>query len=204
MVDGFNHFLAINSFVFIRHIEYIGKRRLFMDGNFLGKIAISTVVLGLAIYTFNTFNTTPDMATILLPPIQASDTAKEMLDTVILARSEVAVQEKGHLARASFAIDNSSNHDIKNIEILCTLMDDAGLEQGRDKWVIYDTIKAHANGVFSSTLKKYVSNRATSSQCRIVDLKRATSPLIAIHRGSAEVHGGHQTPEDAMHGNTHH
>lgn len=175
-----------------------------MDGKFWGKIAISAVVLGLAIFAFNTFSTTPDVTTLLLPPIKASATAEKMLDTVILVRSEVAVQEKGHLARASFAIDNSSSHDIKNIEILCTLRDDAGLEQGRDKWVIYDTIKANANGVFSSTSQKYVSNRATSSQCRIVDLERATSPLIAIHRGSAEDHGGHQAPQDAMHGNTQH
>lgn len=175
-----------------------------MDGTFWGKIAISVFILGLAISAFNTFSTAPDVATILLPPIQVSATAEEMVDTVVLARSEVAVQEKGHLAHAAFAIDNSSRHDIKNIEILCTLVDDAGLEQGRDKWVIYDTIKAHANGVFSSTAKKYVSNRATSSQCRIVDLELAKPPLIAIHRGSAESPGGHQAPQDAMHGNTQH
>ncbi len=175
-----------------------------MDGKFWGKIAISTVILGLVIYAFKTFSTAPDVTTILLPPIQASATAKEMQNTVILVRSEVAVQEKGHLARASFAIDNSSSHDIKNIEILCTLKDNAGHGQGRDKWVIYDTIKANANGVFSSTSKKYVSNRATSSQCRIVDLELATSPLIAIHRRSTEDHGGDQTAEDAKHGNTQH
>lgn len=175
-----------------------------MDGKFWGKIAISAGILGLAISAFNTFNTTPDLTTILLPPVQTSATAEKMQHSVILARSEVAVQEKGHLARASFAIDNSSSQDIKNIAILCTLRDDAGIEQGRDKWVIYDTVKAHANGVFSSTSKKYVSNRAASSQCRIVDLELVTSPLIAIHRGSAEGPGGHQAGPSAMHGSTEH
>ena len=176
-----------------------------MNGKFWSKIGISTVILGLFIFAFSTFNKSPDMATILLPPVQVSATAQGLLDAVILARSEVAVQEEGHLAHAAFAIDNNSNHDIKNIEILCTLMDNAGVEQGRDKWVIYDTIKAHANGIFSSTSKKYVSNRASASQCQIVDMERAQSPLIAIHRGSVagSGHGGDQeaggTMPDGMH-----
>ena len=176
-----------------------------MNSKFGGKIGISTVIFGLFILAFNTFNKSPDMTTLLLPPVQASATAQELLDTVILARFEVAVQEEGHLAHAAFAIDNNSNHDIKNVEILCTLMDNAGVEQGRDKWVIYDTIKAHANGIFSSTSKKYVSNRASASQCQIVDMERAQSPLIAIHRGSAagSGHGGGQGAQDAMPG-THH
>ena len=176
-----------------------------MNSKFWGKIGISTLIFGLFVLAFNTFNKSPDMTALLLPPVQASVTAQKLLDTVILAHSEVAVQEKGHLARAAFAIDNGSNHDIKNIEILCTLMDNAGTEQGREEWVIYDTIKAHANGIFSSTSKKYVSNRASASQCQIVDMERAQSPLIAIHRGSAagSGHGGGQGAQDAMPG-THH
>jgi hypothetical protein len=172
-----------------------------MNNIFWGKIGISTVILGLFILAVNTFNKSPNINTLLLPPVQASATVQGLLDTVILAHSEVAVQEKGHLAQAVFAIDNNSNHDIKNIEILCTLMDNAGAEQGREKWVIYDTIKAHANGIFSSTSKKYVSNRASASQCQIVDMERAQSPLIAIHRSSAEgsAHGGAQEAQGTMH-----
>lgn len=177
-----------------------------MNGKFWSKIGISTVILGLFVFVFNTFNKSPDMTTILLPPVQVSATAQELLDTVILARSEVAVQEEGHLAHAAFAIDNNSNHDIKNIEILCTLLDNAGIEQGRDKWVIYDTIKAHANGIFSSTSKKYVSDRASASQCQIVDIKRAQPPLIAIHRSSAASsgHGGGQETQGAIPDGIHH
>ena len=176
-----------------------------MNSKFWSKIGISTVIFGLFVLAFNTFNKSPDMTTLLLPPVMASATTQELLDTVILAHSEVAVQEKGHLTRAAFAIDNNSNNDIKNIEILCTLMDNAGTEQGREKWVIYDTIKAHANGIFSSTSKKYVSNRASASQCQIVDMERTQSPLIAIHRGSAAGSGhgdgqeAHEITPDGMH-----
>lgn len=175
-----------------------------MDSKFGAKIAISAVILGLAMFVFNTFSTTPDVSKILLPPVQPSATARELLDTVVLTRSEIAVQEKGHLARAAFAIENSSDQDIKNIEILCTLFDAAGAEQGRDKWVIYNTVKAHSNGVFSHTTKMYVTNKASSSQCQIVDMERVTSPLIAIHRGAAKGPGGHQEAENGLHGDARH
>jgi hypothetical protein len=178
-----------------------------MDSKFWSKIGISAIILGLFIFAFNAFNKSPDIATILLPPVQASTTTEELKDTVILARSEIAVQEKGHLARAAFAIDNNSNHDIKNVEILCTLMDNTGTEQGRDKWVIYDTIKAHSNGIFSSTSKKYIGNRASASQCQIVDIEKSQSPLIAIHRGNAADtnHGGsHEGAHDSMPNGMHH
>lgn len=177
-----------------------------MNGKFWGKIGISTVILGLFVFAFSIFIKSPDMATLLLPPVHVSAAAQE-LKTVVLSRSEVAVQEDGHLVHAVFAIDNNSSHDIKNIEILCTLMDNAGVEQGRDKWVLYDTIKSQARVIIPSTIKKYVSNMASASQCQIVDMEKAQAPLIAIHRGSAAAvsdHGGsHQEAPDTMPG-THH
>jgi hypothetical protein len=175
-----------------------------MDSKFLGKIAISAVIFGLGAFAFTTFNNTSDVTSLLLPPIQPSDTAAALEDTVVLAASEVAVQQEGHMARAGFSVYNDSNQDVKNIEILCVLLDDAGEEQGRDKWVIYDTVKAHSKEVFSYTTKMFVSELATSTQCQIVDLQMATEPLIAVHRGSAAGHGSGHGAEDSTHGGAHH
>lgn len=175
-----------------------------MNGNFLGKIAISIVIFSIAIFTIKTFNSSTNISQLLLPPIKVSATAQELLDSVTLSHSEVAVQEKGHLTRASFAIDNNSNRDIKNIEIICTLMDNAGNEQGRDKWVLYDTIKAQTNGVVVHTSKMFVSDRASVSQCQIVDLEIATAPLIAVHRKDTRTHGLPQDTMDTMHNGPHH
>lgn len=175
-----------------------------MDVKFLGKIAISALIFGLGAYAFQTFNTTCDVTSLLLPPVEPSERAAELADGVILASSEMAVQQEGHMARAGFVIYNNSDQDIKNIEILCTLMDNTGTEQGRDKWVIYDTIKAHSSGSFSSTTKRYVSDLATASQCQIVDLQKATGPLIAVHRASAGGHDGHDAGHENTHGGGHH
>jgi hypothetical protein len=162
-----------------------------MESKFLGKIVISTVILGLAMLAFNTFSTAPDLTSILLPPVHPSATAQKLESSVLLAGFEIEVPEQGNVARAAFAIDNSSDHDIKNIEILCTMLDATGAEQGRDKWVIYATLKAHTKGIFSHTKKMYVSNRASSSQCRIVDMKKVTPPLVAFHRGDANGGSSH-------------
>jgi len=177
-----------------------------MDGKFIGKIAISAVIFGLGAFVFQTFRDAPDATSLLLPPVQPTIIAEKLANTVVLTDSEVAVQQEGHMARAGFAISNDSNQDIKNIEILCVLLDDTGAEQGRDKWVIYDTVKAHSDEVFSYTTKMFVSDRATSTQCQIVDMEEATAPLIAVHRGSAAGHGGspHETHGDTMHDDAHH
>ena len=50
-----------------------------MNSKFGGKIGISTVIFGLFILAFNTFNKSPDMTTLLLPPVQASATAQELI-----------------------------------------------------------------------------------------------------------------------------
>jgi len=162
-----------------------------MDSKFLGKLVISTGILGLVMFAYTIFSTTPDLTSLLLPPVHPSATAEKLQDTVMLAGFELEVQEQGNVARGAFAIDNNSDHDIKNIEILCTLLDDAGAEQGRDKWVIYATLKAHSKAVFSHTKKMYVSTRASSSQCRIIDMKKVTAPLLALHQEDANDHGSH-------------
>jgi hypothetical protein len=172
-----------------------------MESTFWGKVGISAVILGLGMFAAHTFNTTPDIAKLLLPPVQPSATAQKLLNDVSLLHSEVAVQEKGHLAQATFAINNNSNQDIKNVTILCTLLDSKGKEQGRDKWVAYDTIKAHTHGMFSHTSKMFISNKASATQCQIVDVELTQAPLIAIHRASAEGHGaaGHEDAAGATH-----
>lgn len=173
-----------------------------MDGKFWGKVAISAAIFCLIIFALKTFSTSSNIFSILLPPITASTTAQKLLDSVILSHSEVAVQENGHFTRASFAITNNSNLDIKNIAIICTLMDNAGNEQGRNKWVLYDTIKAHAKGLVSHTSKTYVSDKASASQCQIVDMETVKAPLIAIHRGASNIPG---EIKNTMHnGGTHH
>ncbi len=175
-----------------------------MDAKFWGKVALSTVVLGLVIFVFQTFSTTPDLTELLLPPVQPSATAQELQADVVLRGFEIEVPATGHIARAAFAINNQSEHDLKNIEIVCTLLDAGGNELGRDKWVIYNTLKAQTDKVFSHTTKMYISDRAASSQCRIVDMKKVTAPLIAIHRGETTGHGGHEAINSTMHGNAGH
>lgn len=171
-----------------------------MNGTFLGKIALGAVLFGLGTSALVTLNNAGGIFNLLQPPIQPSVMATALKDTVVLAASEVAVQQEGHMALAAFSILNDSDQDVKNIEILCVLIDDAGEEQGRNKWVLYDTIQAHSSVTFSDTSKMYISERATSAQCQIVDLQEATAPLIAVHRGSAAGHG----TEDSAHGNGHH
>jgi len=162
-----------------------------MDSKFWGKIAISAVILGLVMVALQKMDAVGGITQLFLPPVSVSSQAEAMQQAVLLARSEVAVQEKGHLARASFALENRGDQDVKNIKIVCTLLDSSGSEQGRDTWLVSDTIKAHAHSAFSYTSKKYISNRAVASQCRIVDMEVVSAPLFAVHRATAQGSGAH-------------
>jgi hypothetical protein len=142
---------------------------------------------------------------LLLPEVKASDSAAELLHSVELVRSAVMLQKAGHKVDAAFAIENKGGHDIKNISILCTLFDAKGKEQGRDKWIVFDTVKAQGHGMFTFSDKRFISDSAVRSECLIVDLEEAKAPLVTVHRGSAghAAVEGHGAAANSEHGSAH-
>lgn len=172
-----------------------------MNGKFWGNIGLSAVVLCLVAFAVTKFNASSNGITgILLPEIEVSDSAAELLGSVSLVQAEVKAAKEGEMVEASFVIENKGEHDIKNISILCTLFDPAGLEKGRDKWVVYDTVKAHEKRSFTFNDKMFISNSIVRSDCRIVDMQVAKAPKVKAH-GTPAGHGA--AAEDTGHGSTH-
>jgi len=138
---------------------------------------------------------------VLLPEITVSESAEELLHSVSLVQAAVKVPKEGHMVDAAFSIENKGGHDIKNISILCTLFDEAGLEQGRDKWVVYDTVKAQEKGNFTFNNKKFISSSVVRSNCQIVDMQIAKAPKAKVHHAAPAGHGA-PAPVDG-HGTKH-
>ena len=157
-----------------------------MNGKFLGNIGLSVVILCLVAFAVTKISASSSgVSGVLLPEITASDSAEELLHSVSLVRSAVKIQQGTQMVDASFAIANKGDHDIKNVSILCTLFDAGGREQGRDKWVVFDTVKAQGKGMFTFFDKKFISNSVVRSECQIVDMQLVKAPLITVHRGTA-------------------
>lgn len=159
-----------------------------MTGKFLGNIGLSVVILGLVAFGVTKINASATAGTeILLPDVTVSDSATQLGTSVRLTAASVKVPKTGHMVDASFVIENSGAHDIKNIAILCTLFDAAGREQGRDKWVVYKTVKAGESAPFSFYQKMFISNSVARSQCLIVDMEIAPQLVASAHGSSDEL-----------------
>jgi len=160
-----------------------------MNGKFWGNIGFGAVLVCLVAFAVTKISASSGVEGILLPEVKVSDSTAELLHSVELVRSAVMLQKTGHKVEAAFAIENRGGHDIKNISVLCTLFDAAGKEQGRDKWIVFETVKAQGHGMFTFSDKRFISDSAVRSECQIVDLEVAKAPLVTVHRGSAG-HGG--------------
>lgn len=171
-----------------------------MNGKFLGNIGLSVVLLGLLAFAVAKVSASSGVQGLFLPEIKVSESTEALLQSVTLLRSAVKVQAENHQVDSSFAIENKGGHDIKNVAILCTLFDSQNREQGRDKWVVYDTVKSQGHGVFSFSDKRFISDSVVRSDCQIVDLQVVKAPLITVHRGAAGHGGGSDNQGAAGHG----
>jgi len=176
-----------------------------MDGKFWANVGLSTVVVGLLAFAVSKFNaSSTGIAGVLLPEITVSESAEELLHSVALVNASVNVSKKDHMVDASFSIANTGTHDIKNVAILCTLFDAAGNEQGRNKWVVFDTVQSQNTGDFTFVDKKFISNSIVRSDCKIVDMQIASAPRIKAHSDDAAGHGNSNTEHAApVHGSQH-
>ena len=175
-----------------------------MNGKFWGNIGLSVVILLLVAFAVTKFGaSTSGIAGVLLPEVKVSDSAEELLHSVTLLRSAVKIEKGTQMVDASFAIENRGAHAIKNISILCTLFDNNDREQGRDKWIVFDTVKSHGHGMFAFFDKKFISESVVRSECQIVDMEIVTPPMITVHRGSS-AHGEHEAAPHGAPAATHH
>ena len=161
-----------------------------MNGKFWGNVGLSAVVLSLIAFSVTKINASASgISGVLLPEITVSDSVEELLHSVVLAHSSVKVPKTGHMVDAFFTVANKGVHDIKNIAILCTLFSASGQELGRDKWVVFKTVKSQSTEPFTFSDKMFISNSIVRSDCEIVDMQIAKAPKAKAHHGAPAGHG---------------
>ncbi|MEN8198716.1 MAG: hypothetical protein ABFR63_01455 [Thermodesulfobacteriota bacterium] len=164
-----------------------------MNGKFWANLGLSAVILSLVAFSVTKISASSGVEDLLRPEVKVSDSTEGLLHSVSLVRSAVKVHKGNNMVDASFGIANKGGHDVKNLSILCTLFDGEGKEKGRDKWVVFDTVKAQSQGMFTFSDKMFVSDNVVRSDCRIVDVQLVKPPSITVHRAAAghgDEHGG--------------
>lgn len=169
-----------------------------MNSKFWGNVALSAVVFCLVAFAVTKISaSSTGISGVLLPEITISESAEELLHSVALVHSSVKVPRKGHMVEAAFSIENKGGNDIKNISVMCTLFDSAGKERGRNKWIVFETVKAQTLAPFIFVDKMFVSNSVVRSDCIIVDMQIAQAPMVKAH--VAAEHGASDSGHDSTH-----
>jgi|FLOH01.1.fsa_nt_gi hypothetical protein len=154
-----------------------------MNGKFWGNVAICTVILGLGMVAVSKISASTGVMELLVPPVQLSQFMQDNQDKIQLGGVRIRVRQSENLVDAVFAVDNTSDQDIRGLEILCSFYDAEGASQGRNKWTTHDTVSAGNRGVFSFTTEQYLNQAVVSSDCQITRAEMARAPLITVHRG---------------------
>jgi hypothetical protein len=78
-----------------------------------------------------------------------------------------------NVLEADFTVKNSSNYDIKDLEIKCRDFAKSGTEIDSNTRTIYDVVKAHSTRKFVNFNMGLIHSQAAKSSCGISDLSIA-------------------------------
>jgi hypothetical protein len=98
-------------------------------------------------------------------------------DARLIALSEVKLDFSWHkdsletMMLANFVVNNTSDYSIKDLEITCVHSANSGTRIDSNTRTIYEIVKAHSKRRFPEFNMGFIHSQATSSSCRITDLK---------------------------------
>lgn len=73
----------------------------------------------------------------------------------------------GSVMEASFTIENGNDFEVKDIEVICTMMGNSGTEIGTARHTIYDIVGPRKKKAFKDVNMGFINSQSSSSKCRI-------------------------------------
>ena len=133
---------------------------------------------------------------LLVSDPEPSPEAAPLMDKVLLADYALS-EDPGHMVKGEFVVNNTSDKDIKNIDVLCEFFDEANNYLDREEWLLAGEVPAGKAMRHSSVARRFVNTASQGMKCRIVDFELVTPPAFALHRveGGHGGHGGHAAAE---------
>lgn len=96
------------------------------------------------------------------------------------------------MVKADFIIDNKSEKDVKNFNVLCEFYSPSGKFLDRELWLLAGKVPAGKTMQHSSTSERFIHTGAKGLQCKLIDFEVASAPSFVLHRATGgHGHGGH-------------
>ncbi len=139
-----------------------------------------------------------------------SPEAAALMDKVKLVDYRLS-EKPGQVVTAEFYVQNTSDRDIRDLNVLCEFYDHNGRYVDRKLWLLAHTLPAGQADRYTSVERRFVNTRATGLRCRLADFRLVKPPFFQLHRagegGTGEEHGaagagghGEAMHAGAMHG----
>ena len=166
---------------------------------FLANIAVCAVLAGGILMVTANASLTPD-------GLRFTDSAPSVAvagDKVVLADYRLAAGA-GNQVMGEFFVRNSSEQEIKNIDVQCVYLDGADKRLDREQWLLGNRIPAGKTMRYVSKSRRYVHTGSESYKCSITDYEVATASFFVVHRaegghGATDQADGHGAAESAQH-----
>ncbi|HEB49297.1 MAG TPA: hypothetical protein ENI89_01695 [Desulfobulbus sp.] len=129
-----------------------------------------------------------------------SPEAAALMDKVKLVDYRLS-EKPGQVVSAEFYVENHSDRDIKDLDVLCEFYDRNGRHVDRKFWLLADTVPAGKAVRHTSAERMFVNTRASGLRCQLADFRLVKPPFFRLHRVEGGHHGGeHGVAEGGVHG----
>jgi len=146
------------------------------------------VLLGLGVvFGISRFSSALTPKGLLVSEPEPSPEAAALMDKVRLLDYNLS-EQPGHMVRADFVVRNTSDRDVKNIEVLCEFFDGQHNYVDRKLWLLSGRVPAGKTMQHQSVSKRYINSRTAALQCRLTDFALVSEPAFVLHREE----GGHE------------
>ncbi len=102
-------------------------------------------------------------------------------------------EKPGQVVEAEFYVENGSDKDIKDLDILCEFYDRNGRHVDRKFWLLADTVPAGKAARHTQAERMFINTRASGLRCQLADFRLVHEPFFRLHR----VEGGHGEAHEA-------
>lgn len=117
-----------------------------------------------------------------------SPEAEKILKDVVLTKFQLG-EGLNNMVEADFYIQNKTDNNIKNVNVLCEFFDEKGMYRDRETWILAETIPAMHVLKISSISKRYVNTGARALNCSITDFQLVRKPAFTLERHESKGHG---------------
>ena len=77
---------------------------------------------------------------------------------------------------ATIAVTNRNDHDVKDLDIECTMYTPGGTALGEARRTVYDVVPANADRTFRDFSMGIVHGQANTARCNVLGLAKGTDP----------------------------